>query len=144
MEIKRVTMATRWIFMLVIFGVCFLMGSPGMGQPPQKWKTGIAYDVVPGAEITKVSWYMGKTEVGEMLTYEVGIRNVSDKPKRFKLTIFPLEGDAIAGLYPWTKKKGKPLAVLEPKEELVLKFPVRASGMPKGFALVVGEVEPGE
>jgi hypothetical protein len=109
-------------------------------QPPENWKEGIAYVVPSSAKITKVSLYMGKTEAGEMLYYEVGIRNVSEKAMRFKLTIYPLEGDPVSGAYPLVERKGKPLA-LEPKEEMVLKWPVFAKELPKGFALVVQEKE---
>ncbi len=124
----------------LLLGTGILLGMPAMGQPPDNWNEGIAYDVVPGAKITKVSFYMGKTEAGTMLFYEVGIQNVSDKPTRYKLTIYPLEGDPVAGSYPLVERKGKPLA-LEPKEEMVLKWPVFAKEMPKGFALVVKEAE---
>lgn len=131
----------KWGFFWGIVGVFILTGSPAKGQPPENWTTGIAYDVVPEAKITKVGWYMGKTEVGVTLLYEVGIRNVSAKPVRFRLIIYPLDGDPIAGLYPLSKRKGKPLA-LEPKEEMVLKWPMMAKEFPKGFALVVKAVEP--
>ncbi len=130
----------RQIFIWIILGVWVLAISPALGQPPENWTAGIAYDVVPAAKITKVGWFMGKTEAGQMLFYEVGLMNVSEKPRRFKLTIYPLEGDPVAGFYPLMERKGKPLA-LEPKEEMVLKWPIFAQEMPKGFALVVREAE---
>ena len=117
-----------------------LSGSPAWGQPPDDWKEGIAYDVPPSAKITKVGFSMGNTESGLMLIYEVGIQNVSSKAIRFKLTIFPLEGDPVSGKYPLLERKGKPLA-LEPKEEMIQKWPVFAKELPKGFALVVKEAE---
>jgi hypothetical protein len=128
---------------LVIGGMILtmvLLAGAAQGQPPENWTAGIAYDIVPEAKITKVGWYMGKTEGGVMLIYEVGIMNTSAKPVRFRLTIYPLEGDPIAGLYPLGKRKGKPLA-LEPKEEMVLKWPMMATEFPKGFALVVKGLE---
>jgi hypothetical protein len=135
MKMAKVGMFWGLILILAIFLVL-----PAMGQPPENWKEGIAYDVVPSARITKVSFYMGKTEAGPMLFYEVGIQNVSGKATRFKLTIYPLDGDPVAGFYPLTERKGKPLA-LEAKEEMVLKFPVLGKEMPKGFALVVKDME---
>ena len=138
--VQKISSSMRQIFIWTILGVWILATSPAVGQPPQGWTTGIAYDVVPGAKITKVGWFMGKTEAGQMLFYEVGLMNVSEKPKRFKLTIYPLEGDPVAGFYPLMERKGKPLA-LEPKEEMVLKWPIFATEMPRGFALVVREVE---
>ncbi len=126
---------------LGLFGLLGIVsGGPAWGQPPENWTAGIAYDVPPEAKITKVSFYMGKTEAGDMLTYEVGIQNVSGKPARFKLTIYPLDGDPVAGFYPLVARKGKPLA-LEPKETMVQKWPIFAKELPKGFALVVKEVE---
>lgn len=124
----------------LIWGTGFFLGMPATAQPPENWNEGIAYDVVPSAKISKISLYMGNTEAGPMLIYEIGIRNVSAKATRFKLTIYPLEGDPVAGFYPLMARKGKPLA-LEPKEEMILKWPILAQEMPKGFALVVKEEE---
>jgi len=126
------------VFLGVIFSTGIVLGVPALAEPPENWTSGIAYDVIPTAKITKISFYMAKTEAGTMLTYEVGIQNVSEKATRFKLTIYPLEGDPVAGFYPLMARKGKPLA-LEPKEAMVLKRPVFSQEMPKGFALVVKE-----
>jgi len=122
------------------WGTGIFPGGAALGQPPEDWKEGIAYVVPPSAKITKVSFYMGKTESGPMLFYEVGIQNLSPKATRFKLTIFPADGDPVSGSYPLVKRKGKPLA-LEPQEEMTLKWPVFAKELPKGFALVVKEAE---
>ncbi len=124
-----------------MFLTLVLLAGVAQGQPPENWTAGIAYEVAAEAKITKVGWYMGNTEAGTMLIYEVGIMNVSAKPVRFKLTIYPLEGDPVSGSYPLTERKGKPLALV-PKEEMVLKWPIMAKEFPKGFALVVKEVEP--
>lgn len=124
----------------VLLAAGIWMGGTALGDPPDNWTAGIAYDVVPAAKITKVGFFVDKTEAGPMLTYEVGIQNVSPKAARFKLTIYPLEGDPVAGFYPLVARKGKPLA-LEPKETMVLKWPVMSQEMPKGFALVVKDVE---
>jgi len=126
------------VFLGVIFSSGIVLGVPALAEPPENWTSGIAYDVIPAAKITKISFYIDKTEAGPMLTYEVGIQNVSEKATRFKLTIYPLEGDPVAGFYPLMARKGKPLA-LEPKEVMVLKWPVFSREMPKGFALVVKE-----
>ena len=124
----------------VFWGGGNLPGTTVRAQPPEDWKGGIAYDLPPTAKITRVSFYLGKTESGPLLIYEVGLQNVSPKATRFKLTIFPLEGDPVSGSYPLLERKGKPLA-LEPKEEMVQKWPVFARELPKGFALVVKEIE---
>jgi hypothetical protein len=135
---RKMRKVKRGFFLGVLLGAGILMGGAAMGEPPENWTSGIAYDVIPAAKITKISFYMDKTEAGLMLTYEVGIQNVSEKATRFKLTIYPLEGDPVAGFYPLTARKGKPLA-LEPKEVMLLKWPVFSQEMPKGFALVVKE-----
>ncbi len=126
------------VFLGVIFSTGIVLGVPALAEPPENWTSGIAYDLIPAAKITRISFYMDKTEAGPMLIYEVGIQNVSEKATRFKLTIYPLEGDPVAGFYPLMARKGKPLA-LEPKEVMVLKWPVFSQEMPKGFALVVKE-----
>jgi len=128
----------------ILLGLLRLLGilseSSASGQPPENWTGGIAYDVASAAQITRVSFYLEKTEAGPMLIYEVGVQNVSEKATRFKVTIYPLEGDPVAGYYPLTERKGKPLA-LEPKEVMVLKWPVYSKEMPKGFAMMVKEEE---
>ena len=138
MKAKMIVSAMKWAFFFGIVGAVILTGIPAQGQPPENWTCGIAYDVAPEAQITKVGWSSKKTESGIMLVYEVGILNVSERPVRFKLSIFPLEGDPISVFYPDKARKNKPLA-LEPKEEMVLKYPVFDKAMPKGFALVVQE-----
>jgi hypothetical protein len=77
---------TKMGFLLGLLGAGILIAGAAMGEPPENWTSGIAYDVIPAAKITK----------------------------------------------------GKPLA-LEPKEVMVLKWPVFSQEMPKGFALVVKE-----
>ena len=136
----RMRIVVAAVSLALVWGTGIFPGATAQGQPPEDWKEGIAYDVPPSAKITKVSFYMGKTESGSMLFYEVGIQNVSPKATRFKLTIFPLEGDPVSGAYPLMERKGKPLA-LEPKEEMTQKWPVFAKDLPKGFALVVKEAE---
>ena len=130
------------LIFILFLGLLWIGGfpAPATGQPPENWREGIVYDVVPEAKVTKVGWYMANTDSGLLLSYEVGIRNTSEKPMRFKLTLYPLDGDPIAGYYPLMPRKGKPLA-LEPKEEMVLQWPSFSSEMPKGFALVVREAE---
>jgi hypothetical protein len=135
---KRMVVAA--VCLALAWGTGIFPGSPAQGQPPEDWKEGISYDVPPSAKITKVGFSMGNTESGVMLIYEVGIQNVSPKAIRFKLTIFPLEGDPVSGTYPLLERKGKPLA-LEPKEEMIQKWPVFAKELPKGFALVVKEAD---
>ncbi len=127
-------------FLAALLGAVIFTAVAALGEPPENWTSGIAYDLIPAAKITKVSFYMDKTEAGPMLTYEVGIQNVSQKATRFKLTIYPLDGDPVAGFYPLVARKGKPLA-LEPKEIMVLKWPVLSQELPNGFALVVRDVE---
>ena len=136
----KMRMVVGVVCLALAWGTGIFPGTTVQGQPPEDWKEGIAYDVAPSAKITKVSFYMGKTESGPMLIYEVGIQNVSPKATRFKLTIFPVDGDPVSGSYPLLARKGKPLA-LEPKEEMTLKWPVFAKELPKGFALVVKEAE---
>ena len=136
----KLSMVKKAMFVGLMVGMGIFPGIPALGQPPENWSEGIAYDVAASAKITKIGFYMGETEAGTMLFYEIGIQNVSEKAARFKLTIYPLDGDPVAGFYPLMERKGKPLA-LEPKEDMVLKWPVFAKEFPKGFALVIKESE---
>jgi len=96
----------------------------------------LSYDVCPAAEITKVGYFMKTYKGAPRLHFEVGIKNVSKEPKRFRLNILLPEGAAAGGFYP---RKGKP-PVIEPGKELVQTFPMYFSSWPTGFTLVVKEL----
>ena len=97
----------------------------------------IDYDVMPGAEITKISYYLKTVGSSPRLHFEITLKNTSNEPKRFEVRIFLSSGNSVGGPIPRT---GKP-AVIKPGEEQSRAFPVMQSVLPKGFSIVVKETK---
>jgi hypothetical protein len=80
----------------------------------------IEWQITPEAEVTQFDCAVGAHKKKPSLIFTVGIKNVSDKPLRYRLNIFLLDMDKAAGyLIP---RKGKP-PVLEPGKEKIVKIP---------------------
>lgn len=92
------------------------------------------------AEMTTFKCYI-KPYIGkDVLWYEFGLKNVSDKHARFLIRIIPEDGPAFSGLIP---RAGKPknFPVLAPGEEKVDKYPMNTlMQVPSGLTVVVEEV----
>ena len=98
----------------------------------------ITYRVVSSAKITKVSYYLASYKGSETVFFEVGIKNVSDQPKRFKVLVDIPDGPSAAYYYPLA---GKP-PVLNPGQELAEKLPlIIYKQLPSAFSLVVDEIQ---
>jgi hypothetical protein len=67
---------------------------------------------------------------------KVGIKNISDKPLRYRLSIFLPDGVSSGGFYP---RKGKP-PVLKPGEEKARTFPMYYDSIPDAYTLKVDEL----
>ena len=89
----------------------------------------IEWDVASEAEIVDFSCAMGKKGPDPALIYTVAVKNVSDKPHRFRLNIFLLDMDKAAGhLIP---RKGKPPQVA-PGDTETVKVPfIKTTTMPR-------------
>jgi hypothetical protein len=104
-----------WLPILLTLTVflSFSVGCATKGKPPVEAKcpAEIEWQVAPEAQITQFECAMGTHEKEVALIFKVGIKNVSDKPLRYRLNIFLEDMDKGAGsLIP---VKGKP-PVLEP------------------------------
>jgi hypothetical protein len=119
---------------LCILWGCASTQSAGGGIAGGGIPSNIHYDVVKGAEITKVAYFFEKYEGKDRLHFEVTIKNVSDQTKRYRLNILLPEGPAAGGFYP-VKGKG-----IEPGKDLTQKYPMYFHSMPTGFTLVVKEL----
>jgi hypothetical protein len=89
----------------------------------------IKWEVASEVEIVDFSCAMGKKGPDPALIYTVAVKNVSDKPHRFRLNIFLLDMDKAAGhLIP---RKGKPPQVA-PGDTKTVKVPfIKTTTMPR-------------
>ncbi|MBN1102995.1 MAG: hypothetical protein JXL84_06235 [Deltaproteobacteria bacterium] len=119
---------------LCFLGGCASTGPTGGGAAGSGIHANIQYDVVKGAEVTKVAYFFEKYQGKSRLHFEVTIKNVTDQIKRYRLNILLPEGPAAGGFYP-VKGKG-----IEPGKDLTQKYPMYFHSMPTGFTLVVKEL----
>ena len=91
-------------------------------------------------ELTVFKCYIKPFTGKDVLWYEFGLKNVSDKPARFLIRIIPEDGPAFSGLIP---RAGKPkdFPVLAPGEEKVDKYPMNTlMQVPPSLTVVVEEI----
>jgi hypothetical protein len=99
---------------------------------------GIGYIVPATAEITKVSYYLDDYKGKKTIFFEISLKNISDQPKRFKVTVDIPNGPSSAYYYP---ESGKP-PVLKPGELHVKPMPmVIYDKLPGQFTIIVKELE---
>jgi len=133
-----------WVFMLVIT-VIFMMGCAGA---PSKSKAD-ASTCITGAKLDKsissevqleeFSCSFKKFEGAEVVHFKVAVKNITDKPQRFRVHIFLDNGKAVGGLIPRSTKKG----LVNPGQTASFVYPV--NGMtynPKEIMLKISTVMP--
>jgi hypothetical protein len=130
------------LFSVIILavGVCvgFVLIS-GCATTPKKGEGPVAtLKVCPSAEITTLKYFMKKSEFsgGPKLHVKVGIKNISDKGKRYRVSIFLPDGVSSGGFYP---RKGKP-PILKPGTEEVATFPMYSDSIPDSLTVKVEEL----
>ncbi len=122
---------------LIILGLG--LGCTGMMYKPSgqvACDTKIKWDVAKEADITflkcDIKEYAGWKK--SVLHFEVGVKNKSDQPQRFRVQIIlPEEGVSGGGLLP---TKGKPPAAAPGKEVKGI-YPVNAEKIPKKVTVIV-------
>ncbi|MBW1673655.1 MAG: hypothetical protein JRJ45_08425 [Deltaproteobacteria bacterium] len=73
---------------------------------------------------------------GQKLHVKVGIKNISDKGKRYRVSIFLPDGASSGGFYP---RKGKP-PVVKPGTEKMRTFPMYFGSVPDSLTVKVEEL----
>jgi len=142
MEFKRPPLVSSLTILLML--MVFLFSSVGCatkGKPPVEAKcpADIEWQVAPQAQITQFECAMGTHEKEAALIFKVGIKNVTDKPLRYRLNIF-LE-DMHKGSGSLIPVKGNP-PVLEPgKVEMVTVPFIKTTEMSKNVSVVVKTME---
>ena len=142
MEFKRHPRASCLpiLLMLMVF-LSFLVGCATKGKPPVETKCPaiIEWQVAPEAQITQFECAMGTHEKEVALIFKVGIKNATDKPRRYRLQIFLEDMDKGAGsLVP---VKGKP-PVLEPGKVETVDVPfIKTTEISKKVMVMVKTIE---
>jgi len=125
---------------LIILGLG--LGCTGMMYKPSgqvACNTKIKWDVAKEADITflkcDIKEYAGWKK--SVLHFEVGVKNKSDQPQRFRVQIIlPEEGVAGGGLLP---TKGKPPALAQGKEAKGV-YPINSEKVPKKVEVIVKSI----
>ncbi len=82
----------------------------------------VSWEVTKDAEITEFKCFVDEyRNKFESVQYTIGIRNVSDRPRRYRVNIFISEGRAVGGLLPETGKS----PVVEPGETVRATYPMK-------------------
>lgn len=91
-------------------------------------------DIVPEAALENLSCYFKKYEGKATLHLKVAVKNVSDKPQRYRVNMFMDNGKAVGGLIPRTTKKG----LVEPGQSMSFDYPVvDMPESPKAMNLII-------
>ncbi|RTZ93045.1 MAG: hypothetical protein DSY91_02720 [Deltaproteobacteria bacterium] len=136
-------------FLTVILAVGLLMvwgcgGPKNVNTQNVKCPAKISWQVVPEAQVTSFECMQTTYKKKPAIAFVMGLKNVSDKPMRYKVHIFLVEENkAVGGKVPRkgkknkkTGKKGKPL--LQPGQTVKVKYPVaKTTTLPAKLEVVV-------
>lgn len=111
----------------------FAIASEKTGKTPNS-----TLEVCSTAKITTIEYFMKESAFsgGPKLHVKVGITNISDKPLRYRVSIFLPDGASSGGFYP---RKGSP-PVVKPGEENVETLPVYYDKIPDAITIKVDEL----
>ena len=132
-------MISRKTSLMVLVAALFFMLGLAV-WPAAKAEAGsfkVCYDVVDTAQITDVKYFIAKYKGKPRLHFEVGLKNVTSQPRRYRVNIYLPEGPASGGFYPRKKKS------IAPGKTLKQKYPMYFDSMPTGYTIVVKELPAG-
>jgi hypothetical protein len=78
-------------------------------------------EISPEAQLVSLGCFFKKWEGVNTLHFKVSLKNVSDKPQRFRVNIFLDNGKAVGGLLPRKTKKG----LVKPEQTVSFVYPVK-------------------
>jgi hypothetical protein len=78
-------------------------------------------EISPEAQLVTFGCFFKKWEGVNTLHFKVSLKNVSDKPQRFRVNIFLDNGKAVGGLLPRKTKKG----LVKPEQTVSFVYPVK-------------------
>lgn len=141
---KKFRVLLLWGIVCVSAGL-FLAGCAGMSPKSESYKaaclndTKIDTSVSKDAALTELSCEYKIFEGAEVVHLKVGVQNLGNEPKRFKVHLFLDDGKAVGGLIPRKTKKG----LVKPGEVASFVYPV--NGMtrhPKEITVHIRSVSP--
>ena len=78
-------------------------------------------EISPEAQLVSMECFFKKWEGVNTLHFKVSLKNVSDKPQRFRVNIFLDNGKAVGGLIPRKTKKG----LVQPDQTVSFVYPIK-------------------
>ena len=127
------------VFIWIIMGIFISGPSLAGGVPPCIGDSHIDKTISPEAALTDFSCDFKRYEGAEVLHFNVTLKNISDKPQRFRVHIFLDNGKAVGGLIPSSTKNG----LVEPGQTASFEYPVTGMmGLPGGIVLNISTVSP--
>jgi hypothetical protein len=142
MKRVRVLTVILAIGLLMTWGTA--MAAQNVEKDNVKCPAKITWNVVPEAKVMSFACMKTTYKKKPAIAFEMELKNVSDKPMRFKVHIFLVEENkAVGGKVPRkgkkdkaTGKKGKPL--LQPGQTVKVKYPVaKTTTLPAKLEVVV-------
>jgi hypothetical protein len=133
---------------VLMTAVCLLLaGCAGKGYTPGTApdsfpcvpESKLEKDIVPEAALEKLSCSFKTYEGKDTLHLTVAVKNVSDKPQRYRVNLFMDNGKAVGGLIPRTTKEG----LVEPGQSKSFDYPVvDMPQSPKAMTLIIKTASP--
>jgi hypothetical protein len=123
---------SRWILLSL------LLSSLGWASSGNDCWAQNTYDITPKAEV-KMTFYMKEWQGKPSLHLELRVKNLSDRPERFKAYFDLVDGPSVVAYIPI---EGNP-PVVQPKAEFTGTYPLYYGSFPKGFDFKI-EVVPHE
>ncbi len=127
-----------WIVGILALGlVAGCAGAPAKpqasGAAPSACAAKIEKQIAPEAQLTELACFFKDYKKVKSLHIKVGIKNVTNKPHRYRVNLFLDNGKAVGGLIP---RKGKP-PVVKPGEVATFTYPVKGMAERPGALTVI-------
>ncbi|MCK4821694.1 hypothetical protein KA005_38365 [bacterium] len=116
----------------VFFGFASMAGCATTPKKVEKGPFVETKKAVSTAKIDSVKYFMKK----KMLNVEVTIKNISDKPKIYRVNIFIPNGPSGGGCYP---KKAAAKKAIKPGKKMKRSFPMYVKSFPDSIEIEVKE-----
>ena len=117
---KSIRRLSLYVVMMTL-AAALLWGCAGGNKPDNvKCAGAIEWQICNEAKITSFACELGSFKKKPALVYTVAVKNITEKPHRYRLNIFLLDQDKAAGYL--VPRKGKP-PVVKPGETATVKIP---------------------
>ncbi|MBW1971383.1 MAG: hypothetical protein JRI44_00885 [Deltaproteobacteria bacterium] len=121
------------IVLLVAFALIFSCATTYKPKGPVSCNCEIKWEVTKQADVTAFSCAIAKWKKRNAVLFKFKIKNISDKPERFRIRITTAEGKSVGMLVP---RKGKP-PIIKPGEQKAGKLFMAQPFLPKKITVKV-------